>query len=242
MLDKNVLNKFNQYVKSFDMKNKDIMGKFHHTYRVVEYAKKIGESLNLNSDQMHTLLLCALLHDIGRFDQVTRYKTFKDLKSIDHGKLGYDILKSGLINDFTANIEKQEIILFSVLNHNKLNIPPSNEINIFFTKIVKDADKMDILKEQALKVTDKKPVLNYEILNFLSNEKPIKNDLVNNDIDKILRCLGFIFDINYKYTYKFILDEKIIENKLNLIEIYTEEDMTDLKEYLLKFVREKLKN
>ena len=233
MLDKNVLNKFNQYVKSFDMKNKDIMGKFHHTYRVVEYAKKIGESLNLNSDQMHTLLLCALLHDIGRFDQVTHYKTFKDSKSIDHGKLGYDILKDGLINNFTVNVEKQKIILFSVLNHNKLNIPPSDEINIFFTKILKDADKMDILKEQALKVTDKKPILNYEILNFLSNEKPVKNDLVNNDIDKILRCLGFIFDINYKCTYKFILDEKIIENKLNLIEIYTEEDMTDLKEYLL---------
>lgn len=242
MLDNSILSKFNQYVKDFDMKNKDIMGKFHHTYRVVEYAKKIGESLKLDSDQMHTLLLCALLHDIGRFEQVTCYNTFKDLKSIDHGKLGYDILKDGLIEKFTSDKKEQEIILFSVLNHNKLNVPQSSKMNIFFTNIVKDADKMDILKEQALKVTDKNPMIKKQMIDLLYKGSAVNNNLVNSDIDIILRCLGFIFDINYKYTYKFILDEEIIEKKINLIEIYTEEDMTDLRQYLLNFVKEKLKS
>lgn len=242
MLDKNILSKFNQYVKTYDMKNKGIMGKFHHTYRVVEYAKKIGESLNLDSDQMHTLLLCSLLHDIGRFEQVTRYNTFKDLKSIDHGKLGYDILKDGLIENFTSDKKEQEIILFSVLNHNKLNISSSSKNNIFFTNIVKDADKMDILKEQALKVTDKNPMIKKEMIELLYKRSAINNNLVNNDIDIILRCLGFIFDINYKYTYQFILDEKIIEKKINLLEIYTEENMTELRQCLHTFVKEKLKS
>ena len=69
----------------------------------------------------------------------------------------------------------------------------------------------------------------------------IKNELVKTDIDVILRCLSFVFDINYKYTYQFILDCKIIENKINLIEIYTKEDMSDLKNYLINYVKLQLK-
>ena len=43
---------FNKYVKGFDLKNKNIMRKFHHTYRVVEYANDIAVSLKLNDDDI----------------------------------------------------------------------------------------------------------------------------------------------------------------------------------------------
>ena len=237
MIEQKLLNKFNQYVKRFDVSNKAIVGKFHHTYRVLEYAKQIGMSLNLNERDMWLAQICALLHDIGRFKQNALYNTYDDIISIDHGKLGYDILKEGLINDFVVDENEQKTVLFAVLNHNKLRILKTNDVNKFFTNIIRDADKMDILKEQALTVNDENPKVNKQIIDCLYQKTAIQNELVKTDIDVILRCLGFIFDINYKYTYKFILNEKIIENKINLLEIYTNEDMSDLKDYLLEYVK-----
>lgn len=240
MLEQELLSKFNQYVKKHDASNKEIMFKFHHTYRVLEYAKEIGVSLNLNKRGMFLAQISALLHDIGRFLQLLHYNTYDD-STIDHGNLGYDILKEGLINDFVPNLKEQKIVLFAVLNHNKLNIPETNDVNKFFTSIIRDADKMDILKEQALAVRDEEPKVNKEMIECLYRNELIKNELVKTDIDVILKCLSFIFDINYKYTYKFILDEKIIENKINIIQIYTKEDMSDLKKHLINYVKLKLK-
>ena len=76
---------FNKYVKGFDLKNKNIMRKFHHTYRVVEYANDIAVSLKLNDDDIVLAKVCALFHDIARFIQATQYNTFIDSKSFDHG-------------------------------------------------------------------------------------------------------------------------------------------------------------
>ena len=84
---------FNKYVKGFDLKNKNIMRKFHHTYRVVEHANDIAVSLKLNDDDIVLAKLCALFHDIARFSQITQYNTFIDSKSFDHGDKGYEIVK-----------------------------------------------------------------------------------------------------------------------------------------------------
>ena len=39
-----------------------------------------------------SIILIGLLHDIARFEQYTKYKTFRDSISIDHGDLGVEIL------------------------------------------------------------------------------------------------------------------------------------------------------
>lgn len=36
---------FNPYFKEFDIYDQDILDKFHHTYRVMEYSKLITDSL-----------------------------------------------------------------------------------------------------------------------------------------------------------------------------------------------------
>ena len=36
--------------------------------------------------------------------------------------------------------------------------------------------------------------------------------------------ISWIFDYNFKYTYQFLLDKKILENKFNLLKIYGEID------------------
>ena len=44
------LNLFNEYYSTFDSSLSGVNRKYDHTLRVVEYAKRIAKSLNLNDD------------------------------------------------------------------------------------------------------------------------------------------------------------------------------------------------
>lgn len=44
--------------------------------------------LPLSESDRELAYLCAVYHDIGRFEQLKRYHTFLDYKSIDHAQLG----------------------------------------------------------------------------------------------------------------------------------------------------------
>lgn len=93
------LDVFTKYTDSFMSKTSDentienIKLKINHSLRVYKNAENIAKSLNLNSQDYFIAQLCGLFHDIGRFEQFTKYKTFKDDESLYHGKLGEDVLK-----------------------------------------------------------------------------------------------------------------------------------------------------
>lgn len=232
---------FNNYVKQFDIKNHNIMDKFHHSYRVMEYAKEIGKHLNLKEKDMNLLMMCSLLHDIARFKQVTEYNTFDDLKSFDHGDIGCQILKENkFIEKFTKNKEEQDIILFSVKNHNKKEIIDGTKKEVMFSKIVRDADKIDIMIEQGNILTKDNLIINEALLEEINDNKLCSNINVKNEADSIIRMLSFIYDINYHKSFEIILENKIIENKIELLKIYTvNKDLEKLKEKLLNYVKER---
>lgn len=229
---------FNEYAKNYDLKNPHIMGKYHHSYRVMEYGLEIAKSINLGEKDTKLVYLACLFHDIARFMQWTNYETYIDDKSIDHGDMGYQILSDGLIDELVTEEEKK-IILTSVKNHNKFEIEEGlTEKELLISKIVRDADKMDIMLEQGIIKEEGK--LKKEILDSLYKHNMIANNLVENDIDGVLRLIAFIFDFNFKYTYKFILDKNIVENVINRIEIYTNEDLSDLQNNLITYLKERL--
>lgn len=233
---------FNQYIKQFNLKDKDIIQKYHHTFRVLEYALKIAQSLDLSSKDINIVGISALLHDIGRFYQIENYHTYSDTKSIDHGKKGYEILcENDFINKYIDY--EQNIVLNAVLNHNKLEIDDRlDEKTKFITKIVRDADKIDILLEQVSIIKDLNPTINKNIIDELLKGNMIKNDLVINDCDDILHNLAFIYDLNFKKSFEIVLDSKVIENKINLLEIYINEDLSFLKESLFNYINRRYKN
>ncbi len=73
--------------------------------------QKIAEDLNLTSEEAVLAQLIALLHDIGRFEQLRIYNTFRDIDSIDHAELGIKILfKDGIIRNFIKETKYDDII------------------------------------------------------------------------------------------------------------------------------------
>ena len=243
MIDmKNNRKLFNDYFKTFDIHNAKILGKFHHSYRVMEYAKEIAKSLNLSEDKIMLASTCALLHDISRFIQIKSYDTFLDSESFDHGDKSYEILKeNNFINKFTNDEYEQKMILVSVKNHNKFKIEDNlSDDELLFCKIVRDADKIDIMIEQSNSINDGIYEIKKSLLDDIYNKRLCNNDNTETQIDYVLRTISFIFDMNYNYSLQYLIDKNIIKNKFNILE--SNVNIEELKEYLNDYLKLRCKN
>lgn len=241
---KNQIRIFNQYVKNFDLKDKAILNKFHHTFRVMEYAMEIATSLKLNEEEIKIAGIIGLFHDIGRFKQWEIYKTYHDTDSVDHADLGVQILKENCwITEFVPDKGFQELVLKSVKNHNKLEIEPMNEREFLFTNIIRDADKLDILMEQNNQINSEKPTLNEKLIQSIEKKELCKDvDSNGTDEDLLLRSLAFLFDIHFDYTIHYLQEKGIIQNKINLLEVYfpNNQNVMKIKEVILYYMKERM--
>lgn len=194
---------FMKYTNNYDIENENIERKIYHSLRVMEISKKIATNMGLENEKIELATLIGLLHDIGRFEQFKIYQTYSDLESIDHGDLGADILKqNNFIRNFIKEAKYDEIILKSVQNHNKYKIADDlNKEEKLFCKIVRDADKIDILYE-AIEIFWKKgreeiqnDLISDKVYNEFLNKKLIKKDknMKKNGIDKLVLMLAFCF-------------------------------------------------
>ena len=139
---------FKHYTGSYDTSNVGVILKISHSYRVAGIAERIAKSVQAANFDFAWLL--GLLHDIGRFEQITKYGTFKDALSVDHAELGADILfNGGLFGKFVpeSSPEIETIAQTAIRLHNKLRIPENLEKETeMYTKILRDADKVDIFR------------------------------------------------------------------------------------------------
>ena len=236
-----IINIFNEYAKKFDLTVIPIMNKFHHSYRVYEYGKDIAKSLNLNEHDTYIVSIACLFHDISRFLQWTEYETYEDAKSFDHGDKAYEILKDELIDKMNLSEEDTNIVLKAAKIHNKYQIEGElTDKELVACKIVRDADKIDIMKEQG--IIKEEGIVKKEIVDTLLQHKMVPNSMTTNgsEIDATLRLLAFTFDVNYKYSLQLILDNKIIENKINMLEIYSHEDLSELQNSMIDYIKERI--
>ena len=142
---------FLKYTEKYDLNNDNLKRRQLHSLRVMKKSRIIAQSLKLSEEEIQIATLIGLLHDIGRFEQYTKYNTFSDHNSIDHANLGVDILQE---NNYIKNYIEDEnwinIILTAIKNHNKYKMENGlNKKKELFCKIIRDADKADIMYEGA---------------------------------------------------------------------------------------------
>ncbi len=232
---------FKEYVESYDMSNIKIKLKYNHSYRVKKLSQDLSESLNLDEENKYLASLIGLLHDIGRFEQVKIYNSFVDHETIDHADFGVKILfEDGLIRKFIKDNKYDNIIYNAIKNHNKLNIEPGlDEISLLHSKIIRDADKIDILyikSNKAEKIVEEYGPTKEVEEDFFKN-KLSENKKIVTSIDNVIRILSFLYDINYSFSYKYILDNKLIEKYYKTIG--SPKILEKHFNYILKYVRKK---
>lgn len=245
--------KFINFTKNYDLTERKIKMKQTHSIRVMNVMKKLAEGIGLNQEDIELAKLIGLLHDIGRFDQYTKYKTYKDHLSIDHADLGAEILFSqNQIKEYTEDEKDYEVIKKAIVNHNKyeLNTNELTEREELFCKLIKDADKIDIMyegieifwknKEEEL---EKQEICDEVYKSFL-NKKLIKNEMKKSELDKMVGMISFIYDFNFKQSYKYIQEKNFIEKMLNRFNFENEETKRRfeiIQELANKYIENKIK-
>lgn len=141
---------FLKYAESFvsnsTKEKKHIRLKIDHSLRVLENAKVIVANTSCSEKTAESAMLASLFHDIGRFTQYQRYKTFNDRKSVNHGHLGVQVLKQSGIHHHLPKSYRQDIASAIAL-HNRNAIPSHvSEPLRTICNIVRDSDKIDIFK------------------------------------------------------------------------------------------------
>lgn len=237
-----MIEEFDKYVSNYDLNNSDIKLKYNHSYRVMKLSRKYATLLGFNEHDIELATLIGLLHDIGRFEQLRVYNTYNDSKSVDHALYGVqELFDKNIIKKFWNNEEDYEIIKFSILNHNKYEIPFTNDERMLkHAKLIRDTDKLDILflegylHELNIKATNDD--ISSKVLEQFYNHKSILNKSEKNINDDITITFAFVFDINYDICLKEIRKNyeyfyKQIDGKDKFEKIYLE---------VLKYIDERI--
>lgn len=120
--------------------------KREHTRHVAENAREIMAGEGFCGHERFLGEAAALLHDTGRYEQITRYGTFNDIESEDHARLSRRIVEEqGWLDGWAA--ADRAAVLTAVEVHNRRDLPPElagTELRI--ARLVRDADKLDIFR------------------------------------------------------------------------------------------------
>lgn len=210
---------FDDYVSQYDLTDEDIIYKYNHTYRVCKQSMNICNNLNLNEEQKNIAYLIALLHDIGRFYQDKIYNTYIEKGTgFDHGDYAVKILsEDGLIRKFIETDKYDRLIYVGVKNHNKYAIEKDlTDEELLQCKIIRDADKLDILNNVAIiekinrKVNDFSNISEKVHKDFMNNSMINNNDSKTNN-DGTVKLLSLVYDLNFNYSFKYMKDNNYVK-------------------------------
>ncbi|MGE0088387.1 MAG: HD domain-containing protein [Bacteroidales bacterium] len=220
---------FSAYINHFLVLHPDlaenIQIKADHSRKVHHEILGLAKNIKLTEGDTFIAETIGLFHDIGRFKQYVKYQTFSDSKSQNHAELGVDVLKE---NNVLKNLtpEQQEIIYKSILNHSRAEIAPdTNEKVISFSKMIRDADKLDIwrliteyymVKEQnenktlELELPDNEEISDEVLQAILNHQLILKESLKTLNDFKLLQ-IAWIFDLNFDYSIQRLFEKKYLE-------------------------------
>lgn len=240
--------------------DKDSLGfrlKVVHTYHVVENAKEIATKLNLSEEDIHLAELIGLLHDIGRFEEITFLKQFDSVK-FDHASYGTKMLfENNLIRDFIEDDSYDEIIEIAIYNHSRLAIQDGlDDRCLLHSKIIRDADKLDnfrVKKEEKIEAIFPGRVSNKEDLeNSILSDKVYETVMKEMCIDIHDRTtvldywvcvLAFIFDLSFKVSYEIVKNNNYINiliDRFQYNDLETKTRMENIRNIINNYIDRKV--
>ncbi len=232
---KKVEESFKNYVSNYDLTDVKVKLKVDHTFRVAALCDLIADELGLKGYDKDLVWLLGMLHDIGRFEQLRRFHTFRDALSVNHAELSADILfRDGLIGNFLEIISKDthesgqddfQLIEKAIRLHNVYQLPDDlTEREYRFATILRDADKIDILRVNV--ETPRKEI--YSVAEDVFLMSPVTDAVY----EKILQCqnlhrnwmktpadlllghISFVFGLVYPVSVRLMKEQGYLEKVL----------------------------
>ena len=219
------LRAFNDYVEGYDLADISVSLKVAHSYRVAHLAERIAVSVLPQQPNCSDFAwLLGLLHDIGRFEQVTRYGTFKDALSVDHAELGADILfRDGLFDTFISREESHEmraIAEAAIRLHNKLKIPDDLDFQTrTYAKILRDADKVDIFRVLTEPPYDERNfaglTVRDEVMRCVKEHRCVPRVAQYNELEALISQCCMAFELEYPESRAIVIEQGYLAKLLS---------------------------
>jgi hypothetical protein len=220
---------FSRFVQEHDepdaQDQRNIQVKEQHTHQVCDNARRIAAGLGLDARAAALAETVALFHDVGRFPQYRRYRTFQDSRSKNHAILGAKVLlEQNVLRDLPEG--ERSLIVRAVALHNVFTLPPGLDGDVLMhARIIRDADKLDIWRV-FIELTDIDPAgwpsavgiglpdtpgLSPGILACLERREMVRLTSLRNLNDFRLLQLAWIYDLNFAPSLRMVLERGVIE-------------------------------
>jgi hypothetical protein len=234
---------FNEYIIQFRSApyNLDpaIEKRIVHTGKVVENILILSDNLELSHNEKVVAEIAALFHDIGRFWLLLPENSESPVR--DHAEASIEYLNS--VAPFSELDEATRNIIIQVIrNHNKPELPKKEgEAILFYVKLLRDADKLDLWRTTSEFITGKGEKPNMAIELAVSSKSvvtpsfckmiieggiPNKNDIVTFN-DFVIFQMSWVFDLHFKKSFQILNQRQYIRHLYdslpkndNVIEIY----------------------
>jgi hypothetical protein len=239
-MNKEQLNKlktwFDNFVAGFygsdDYVNANIKMKEDHSGRVCAEMLYLAGELKLDENQRLLAETIALLHDVGRFPQFLKYRTYNDPRSTNHALLALDVLKKeNILAPFSA--DERKIIETAIRLHGDKTLPDNlTGDTLLLSKMIRDADKLDIYFVITSRYTRHRedpenfkleiefpdlPRCSPHVIDSLMTGERIDYKTLKTWNDMKLCILGWVYDVNFVPTLKRIHERKCLENILEFL-------------------------
>ena len=243
---------FDKYLRDFDLENPKILLKKVHTYGVIKAADYICTREELGAGDRDLALLIALLHDIGRFEQLRAYNSYDDDR-FDHARFGVKLLfEQGKIRDFISCADYDEVIRQSIACHSMYRLPEIQDPRILLhCKIIRDADKLDNFRVKSVDSLEahfdlpgeiiQKEGISENVLQAVRDHRCVRREERKTHLDMWVSYMAFIFNLNFSSSFRFIQEHDYINrciDRMDYSEKNTKESMEEVRRICLDYVQE----
>ena len=236
-----ITGRFLGYIRGYDLQDPKIRLKMDHSFRVAKLCERIaaeqadaaaaGETsaAGAGNIDINLIWLIGLLHDIGRFEQVRRYGTFVDARSVDHARLGADLLfQEGLLEQISGGFltgQEQAAAEVSIRNHNRYRIDETlPQKQTAYCNILRDADKIDIFRvlcdtpaEEIYNVTSKQlrsAGVSEEVKECFRRRIAVPRQIRRTPVDSIVGHICLFFELVYPVSRRIALEQGYLDQLL----------------------------
>ncbi len=231
---KKAVEAFRNYTSGYDTSDIKVKLKVDHTYRVASNSDRIADSLGLSGEDKDIAWLLGMLHDIGRFEQLRIYHTFRDLLSADHAAMSADILfKDGLIRAFLPEEMSADssaallpLLEKAIRLHNVYILPEDlTKREYLFAAILRDADKIDILRVNC--ETPRSEIYDLPEEEFLTSritdavyadflaERNVNREHSVTAVDFMVGHISFVYGLVYPESFRLVRQQGYLEKMLS---------------------------
>lgn len=233
--------RFDEYLTGYDETDDKIQLKIIHTFCVLDAADEISRGEGFSEEDHQLAVLIALLHDIGRFEQLKEFHSFDD-RLMDHALFGVKVLfEDGLIGEFIADRQYDDVIRKAIQYHNLYVLPEGMEDReLLHARIIRDADKLDnfrvkeTVRLETLFDTPEELVelemISPHIMERMRNRQCIVSRERVTHMDSWVSYLAFIFDLNFASSFRWIGQRDYINKNINRVTYRNPQTRQDMEE------------